>query len=459
MKKKPLMIGAVTAVLLLSGTYFGFGKYYEDKFLPNTVLDGIDISNDTIVQAKDKTAAAAAQSEIKIVEKGETVYTYTPADLGISIDNAEKLTEMKQEQKGWNWPLLLLQKTEEKTDLSGVAVDEAALQSIFANMPIQNDTRTAPVNAKISHGADGYAIEPEVAGNTVDQTALKEMMLEAVITAEPEVDLAEAYQKPTLLADDKKLKESLAQLKDLSDTKITYTISGKEETVPQTAIADWLAVDEKGDVTVNQAGITAYLQGLSDTYSTFTRTREFKAADGETVQVPAGTYGWTLDVASEAENLASYILAGKDVTVTPNYNGTGYSADGTDIGNTYVEVDLGSQHMWYYKDGAVALETDIVSGHPLTPTPTGVFYIWNKDEESILKGYNPKSDKTYETPVDYWMPIEWTGVGIHDSSWQSAYGGNVWQTAGSNGCINTPPEVMAQLFGLVTVGTPVVIHS
>ena len=64
----------------------------------------------------------------------------------------------------------------------------------------------------------------------------------------------------------------------------------------------------------------------------------------------------------------------------------------------------------------IVLETDIVSGHPMTPTPTGVFYIWNKEEDAVLEGYNPRTEKDYESPVEYWMPVDWTGIGIHDSS-------------------------------------------
>lgn len=71
-KKKPIIIGA-TAVLLIAAGYFGAGSYYEDKFLPNTMLDGIDISNDTVAQAKAETTAAIAQSQIQIVENGEKI--------------------------------------------------------------------------------------------------------------------------------------------------------------------------------------------------------------------------------------------------------------------------------------------------------------------------------------------------------------------------------------------------
>ena len=126
----------------------------------------------------------------------------------------------------------------------------------------------------------------------------------------------------------------------------------------------------------------------------------------------------------------------------------GTTADHPLIEDTYIEVDLENQHMWYYKDGKVALETDIVSGKPTTPTPAGVFYVWNKEEDATLKGTNDDGTP-YESPVNYWMPIDWTGVGIHDSDWQPEYGGDLWKTRGSHGCINTPPSVMKELFGMV----------
>ena len=458
MKKKPIIIGAATILLVAAG-YFGAGSYYEDKFLPNTMLDGIDISNDTVAQAKAETTAAIAQAQVEIVENGETILAFTPDDLGISIDNSEKLEAMKAEQNGWNWPFLLFQDKQEETDLSGVSVDETAFGNIVAEMQLENESRMAPVNATVVKGTEGYEIAPETAGDKVDLELLKASMLEAIIAGETEIDLAQAYQQPTLTADDPILMETLQKLDELTNTVIQYTISGQTETVPQTAIVEWLVVDENGEVSVNREGVAAYMQGLSDTYSTYSRTRDFLATDGETVQVPPGTYGWTLAVATETDKLVNYILAGEDVTVTPNFNGTGYHADGTDIGTTYVEVDLSSQHMWYYKDGVIVLETDIVSGHPMTPTPTGVFYIWNKEEDAVLEGYNPRTEKDYESPVEYWMPVDWTGIGIHDSSWQPAYGGEYWLTAGSNGCVNTPPGVMAELYGMIGIGVPVVIHS
>lgn len=52
-----------------------------------------------------------------------------------------------------------------------------------------------------------------------------------------------------------------------------------------------------------------------------------------------------------------------------------------DLGNTYIEVDLTEQYMWYYQDGNVIFESDIVSGlasDPERKTPPGIFTLYYK---------------------------------------------------------------------------------
>lgn len=101
-----------------------------------------------------------------------------------------------------------------RTDLSGVVVDETALAEILAAMPLENEVRTAPVNATVVKATEGYEISPEATGNKVDLELLKQEMLEAIIAGETEIDLAQAYQQPTLTADDPVLTETLQKLND-----------------------------------------------------------------------------------------------------------------------------------------------------------------------------------------------------------------------------------------------------
>ncbi|MBQ3858807.1 MAG: L,D-transpeptidase [Prevotella sp.] len=48
--------------------------------------------------------------------------------------------------------------------------------------------------------------------------------------------------------------------------------------------------------------------------------------------------------------------------------------------------------------------------------------------------------------------------GIHDSVWRSAYGGNIYKTNGSHGCVNTPLGAMRKIFKKAHVGTPVIVY-
>ena len=106
--------------------------------------------------------------------------------------------------------------------------------------------------------------------------------------------------------------------------------------------------------------------------------------------------------------------------------------------------------MWYIVNGAVVLETDVVTGKP-TPdrvTPTGVYSILELKRNKTLTGtINPATGKPiYQTPVDYWMRVTWTGVGFHDATWQSAFGGTIYQTNGSHGCVNLPPAAAKTIY-------------
>ena len=126
-------------------------------------------------------------------------------------------------------------------------------------------------------------------------------------------------------------------------------------------------------------------------------------------------------------------------------------------------MDLTTQHMWYIKDGSIALETDVVTGVP-TPdkiTPEGVYDILDMKRDEVLIGEtDPNTGKPiYETLVAYWMRVTWTGIGFHDANWQPAFGGTLFRDgAGSHGCINMPVSQAAALYGMIGVGTPVVIH-
>ena len=84
-------------------------------------------------------------------------------------------------------------------------------------------------------------------------------------------------------------------------------------------------------------------------------------------------------------------------------------------------------------------------------TPELVCYIYGKSRNAILKG------KNYRSFVNYWVPV-YGGIGIHDATWRDKFGGEIYVKSGSHGCINTPLERMTELYDMLEIGMPVVIH-
>ena len=113
---------------------------------------------------------------------------------------------------------------------------------------------------------------------------------------------------------------------------------------------------------------------------------------------------------------------------------------------------MGEQKMYYYVDDVLKIDTPIVTGNTSRRmgTPSGVNYVYAKQKNRVLRGAN------YASHVDFWMPVK-GNIGIHDAAWRGKFGGTIYQTNGSHGCINTPRPAMEQLYDMAEIGTPVVM--
>ena len=60
--------------------------------------------------------------------------------------------------------------------------------------------------------------------------------------------------------------------------------------------------------------------------------------------------------------------------------------------------------------------------------------------------------------MSYWVPFIDNLYAFHDASWRSRFGGSIYQTDGSHGCINLPSAKAEELYDLAKVGDVVVVH-
>ena len=166
-----------------------------------------------------------------------------------------------------------------------------------------------------------------------------------------------------------------------------------------------------------------------------------------------GDYGWVINKKGEAAQIVEDIKNGESVTREPKYEQRAFVEGADDIGNTYIEIDYTNQHLWYYKDGSLVVDSDIVSGNLNNGngSPDGVFKVISRQSPATLKG------EDYESDVTYFMPFAYN-VGLHDASWRSSFGGSIYKNGGSHGCINLPYDAADTIYKNVELGTPVVAY-
>ncbi len=218
--------------------------------------------------------------------------------------------------------------------------------------------------------------------------------------------------------------------------------------VNQAVIGSMLAKNPDGTLAIDGAG---------QFYADSTVVTGFVSALAGMYNIP-GTL--EMDQAAEINYLTNLIAAGgTEASHTPAMKSTGAAAVSIPVaagmeGKTYVDISINAQKLVYYVNGTPVLISDIVTGNTSKHhnTPQGVFQIYNKQLGRTLKGPG------YSAYVSYWMPF--TGnYGLHDATWRGSFGGNIYQTNGSHGCVNMPKDMAAALYNMVSVGTPVIIHD
>lgn len=251
------------------------------------------------------------------------------------------------------------------------------------------------------------------------------------------------------------------KLATVNGMSVTYQMPNKQtEVLDGLTIASWVNGSKGLTVSVDAAKVADYVQGLRNKYDTPTGTQTWQSADGTTKSIKTN-YGWHIDQTKETEALIANIQSLQSVTREPVYASRAAQTAMPQWGKTFVEIDISSQHVYYYQDGNCVWDSKCVTGTATDPdraTPTGVFALKYKQRDRVLRGrINPQTGKpSYESPVAYWMPFN-GNIGLHDANWRSSFGGNIYLKSGSHGCINLPPKNAKTLYELITPGTVIVV--
>lgn len=231
------------------------------------------------------------------------------------------------------------------------------------------------------------------------------------------------------------------------DFSLTLQMGNAQEVIGPSTIVSWIAVGENGNEYYDDGKLNAYASSLASKYNTSETKNTFMTSYGYEISIPSTTYGWVLNQSSTVNVIRNALYAHQTQTIYPVW------AQTADSGSTYVEISLEHQQLFIYKDGQQVLSTPVVTGNTSLGrgTPAGYYTIKSKTTNTVLRGVD------YASHVNYWMPFN-GGIGLHDATWRSSFGGTIYQYDGSHGCVNMPLDAARIAYENVSVGTPVILY-
>ena len=458
------IIGGVLAVICL--IYVAISVYFMSHFFVNTKINGKNFSGKTASDVEKYLQTNIKDYKLTILENEGRQDVISGSEIGLEYRAGTETEKLLKDQNGFAWPKAFFTENSRKVSVN-VSYNEESLNQRISQLSCLQTEQTPAENAKPEFDGNQYVIKPEVYGNAVDKERLTEQVKVHITEFQPQLDMVETkcYAKPKYVEDSKEVQEACDAMNKYVNASITYPMN-EPVVVDKALISQWLQVDGEMKVSLNTEAMKQWFTAFGDEYDTQGTTRTFTTPAGKSATVTGGTYGWSIDEDTELVNLQNSILNGEVVTREPAYyaGGTAAAHSGQDWGNTYAEVDMSAQHMWYIQNGQVVLETDVVTGEPIPSkiTPEGVYSLMWKQPNSVLVGdINPDTgEPAYRTKVKYWMQVTSSGVGFHDAIWQTAFGGTLYQIpgTGSHGCINMPLDQAGALFNMIEPGTPVIFH-
>ncbi|MDR2586911.1 MAG: L,D-transpeptidase/peptidoglycan binding protein [Coriobacteriales bacterium] len=455
----------VLGVLLI--IYGVIAYYFTSHFGFNTSIDSLNCAFKTVDEVEVLIARHVDSYEMAIEGREGLSKTVAAKDVGLEYVPDGQVAALLAAQNPLAWAERLFRPPGEQTTHASVKLDDQAFKALMKKLDLFNEKKMKPpVDAQPLFEGSAYRVAPEELGTTLDEERTTKLINEAIRTLVPVLDLDETgcYVAPKVFSNNPDLIEAVKTYNTYVPFSITYTFGDETEILDATVAIEWVEFDADGNGAVSEDALIAWVRDFGARHDTVGDERAFKAADGEDVTVGGGTYGWEVDEEAEIDAIKAAIESRVGETREPHYvqRAEKHALPGQpDWGNTYVELDLTDQHMYYFVDGEIEFETDVVTGAPWggRATPAGVFYILEKLSPTILKGERlPNGKREYETPVKYWMRITWGGVGFHDATWQPWFGGNRYTYAGSHGCINMAYSDAQTLYGILELGTPVISH-
>ncbi len=476
-KRTSIWIKLLRTSLLLAAIIGAFVFYYltqsyqyTDKFMIGTFVNGNDVSGQTVAEVEEDIRARVEDTySLTLTFRDGEQETITPEQIGYKYVSTGEVEEAMNNQNPLTWVLRNMGKTVEIDVPENHTFDEAKLAEVVKAMPeFQVENVVTPTNAYLNiTDKNEFEIVPETQGNAPIADAILPTLNEMVTNSEMEgslTDIKGSYETPTVTADNPDLIYQCDNLNKFLSTKITYKLpKDATKTIDRGMLINWITRQDNGyyylDDTTIHDNCAKFVAEIAAQVDERHNSIPFPSTNSGTINLSCAEYGHVIDQPGETEALFKELKECTSEEKEPLYS-LNKNVDSR-FGGTYVEADLSNQHVYYYENGQLILDTPCVSGTKYDSsrhTVLGLYSIYYKQRNRTLQGPMVNGVPSYTSFVNFWMPF-YKGYGLHDASWRGSFGGTIYYSSGSHGCINLPYNAAATLYEHTEVGTPVIVFG
>lgn len=461
-KRKGLMALVIVLLIVVGacvGAYFFFNSYFKDHFFIHAAINGEDVSFKSASQVRETLANRVLERKVTVKGRNDLTATLSGREIGVSVEDNGAVDALLRQQEGENWVMSMFHTTGGDVNLT-VGLDEDTLQKAVAALPMAQEENTVePQNATLDSSGKECVLVPENEGAKLDLEKTVAALRKAWEnqSAELILDEADCYVRPVVTAQNETLNERVSAWNKILTADVTYVFGENRERVTGEDARSHI-VDDGQTVKLDDGFAHDLVYAWGRKYDTFGLAREFTTHDGQVITIPyGGDYGWCINKDKTIADLDAALLSGTAGEREPVWLFKAMGWDNNDLTGTYVEVSIAQQHLWCFKDGQLIVETPVVTGSLAMPdaeTHPGCFAIDAKVRDKVLGALDTQG---YANPVSFWMPFD-GGRGLHDAPWRVDYGGDIYVTNGSHGCVNTPYWAMEIVYNALEIGHAVVVY-
>ena len=452
MIRKLILASFFIPVLGMLLSRYTINNIHQDVLYSNTIVNNVDVGNYNL---EDYMKWIEHYLEFPIeITIGDTKSSFSLKELGYYINMNEVESHfnfMKDKQMLWN--LLIAKDYDFKVPIKPQL-------DVMSDVIVRWLDRFDPIRDAIDasvyfDGQDSkYKISPHIAGS-LDRDLILKYIRSQLLYGTQQIEVIDDDFRA--LANITSRDEKLLQIIDIWNSvlrDITLDVGGGEYvTLSPSDFVSWLSLDEDTlEFSLNKNSVDQFVNQLARTYNTMGGTISFASTTNGPVSISGGNLGWWMHTGNTSNNIIDVLMNPLENKIEASWRQAGLDRSSNPIGNSYVEINLESQHLWLYVNGELKHETAIVTGKPSSPTRQGVFGVTYVERNARLRG------PTWDVKVSYWMPFD-GDIGLHDATWQSVFGEQRFrQGFGSNGCVNLSLNSAQIIFPWVSAGFPVIIY-